>query len=242
MTPNNKIARTAGALYLTFGVMFAFSFFVQAKPLVSGDSTAAAVATAKNILASQFLFRLGFVSEVVAVMFFVLAAWALYVLLKPVNKNLALLFVLVNLAGVAIECSSTAAHFAALMLLSDAEYLKAFRPDQLQAMATFFLNYDGIGQLIAALFYGVWLFPLGYLIYKSGFLPKALGALLILDGFCVPTFFFMGFLFPGHDKLLYPLYPVMFIAEFGLALWLLIKGVNDRRPSLVESGLSTKVA
>jgi hypothetical protein len=109
---------------------------------------------------------------------------------KPVNKNLALPFMLLNLGGVAIECISTASHFAPLTLLSNVDYLKAFRPDQRQAMAMFFINFEGIGRLIAALFYGIWLFPLGYLVFKSGFLPKVLGLLLIIDGFCVPTFFF----------------------------------------------------
>ena len=233
MSSNKKTARMAGFLYLIFIVTFAFSQFAQSKPIVSGDSAGAAVATATNIMASQWLFRIGFISEVIAAVFFLLAAWALYALLEPVDRNLSLLFVLLNLGGVIIECMSTVSHFAALQLLSDADYLKVLHADQRQALAMFFLNLDGTGQLIAAVFYGVWLFPLGYLVFKSGFLPRILGVLLILDGFCVPTFFFQGFLFPGYEKLLYPLYPVMFIAEFSLALWLLIKGVSDQKPALV---------
>jgi hypothetical protein len=104
--------------------------------------------------------------------------------------------------------------------------LNAFKADQLQAQAMLFLNLSGSGNVITGLFYGVWLFPLGYLVVKSGFLPRILGILLILDGFCLLIGFFQLCLFPGHENLIYPLYPVMFIAEFGLALWLLIKSVK----------------
>jgi Domain of unknown function (DUF4386) len=216
------VARMAGFLYLVYIVTFAFSSFVQNKPIAGED----AAVTARNIMASVWLFRIGFMSEVVAALFFLLAAWALYVLLKPVSKNLALLFLLVNLAGVAIESILTLLHFAALPLLSGADYLKVFKADQLQALAMLFLNLSGTGNMVTTLFYGVWLFPLGYLVVKSGFLPRILGILLVLDGLCLLISFFQLCLFPGHEKLTYPLYPVMFIAEFGLALWLLIKGVK----------------
>jgi len=217
-----KVARIAGLLYLIYIVTFAFSSFVQSKPIAGGD----AAATARNIMASERLFRIGFMSEVIAALFFLLTAWALYVLLKPVGKNLALLFLLLNLAGVAIECVLTLFHFAALPLLSGAEYLKVFRADQLQAQAMLFLNLSGAGNMITTLLYGAWLFPLGYLVVKSEFLPRILGILLILDGLCLLICFFQLCLFPGHEKMTYPLYPVMFIAEFGFALWLLIKGVK----------------
>jgi hypothetical protein len=176
-------------------------------------------------MAHLWLFRIGLTSELVAALFFLLAAWALYVLLKPVDKDIALLFVLLNLVGVAIECTSTLIHFAPMLLLSDAGYLKVLRPDQLQGLAMFFLNFNG--GMISILFYGMWLFPLGYLVFKSGFLPRILGILLILDGSSCLISFFQLCLFPGYEKLTYPLMPVMFIAEFGLALWLLIKGVKE---------------
>ncbi len=155
-----------------------------------------------------------------------MAAWALYVLLKPVNKNLSLLFLLFLAAGVAMECINLANHFAALLLLSNADYLKAFKVNQIQTLAMIFIRISGAGGSITALFYGVWLFPLGYLVLKSGFLPRFLGILLICDGCAVLLCFFQIFLFPGYEKIMYPLYPVMFIAEFGLSLWLIIKGVK----------------
>jgi hypothetical protein len=93
----------------------------------------------------------------------------------------------------------------------------------------FFINLGGSGNMILTLFYGVWLFPLGYLVYKSGFLPRFLGVLLLLDGLSMLICFIQLGLFPGHGKLMYPLYPIMFIAEFGLALWLIIKGVKEQK-------------
>jgi len=221
--PQRTVARVAGFLYLTYIVTFASSSIIQGKPIVSGD----AAATARNIMASERLFRIGFTSELVAALLFLLTAWALYLLLKPVNESLALLFVLLNIVGVAIECVSTLPRFAALLLVSRADYLKALNPDQLQGLAMFFLKFGGSGDTVSVLFYGAWLFPLGYLVVKSRFLPRILGILLIIDGVCLLICFFQLWLFPGHQRLTYPLYPVMFIAECGLALWLLLKGVKN---------------
>jgi hypothetical protein len=154
------------------------------------------------------------------------------VLLNPVGKNLALLFLLLNLVGVAIESVQTLIHYAALLLLSGDHNLKVFNTDQLQALAFLFLNLARSANMVTALFYGLWLFALGYLVVKSRFLPRVFGILLILDGFCMLAAFLQLCLFPGHEKLLYPVYPVMFVAEFGLALRLLSKGVRVRVPML----------
>ena len=153
-----KTARMAGFLYLIFIVTFASSTFVQSNPVVSGD----AAATARNILAHAWLFRIGFIGELVSAVFFLLAAWALYVLLKPVNKNLALLFVFFLLGGVVIECVHSLNHFASQLLLSDADYLKVFRSDQLQALSMFFLNLgykgaDDRGAILRNLALSAWL-------------------------------------------------------------------------------------
>jgi len=220
-----KLARLAGFLYLSFIILFAAATFIQHKPFVWDDPAA----MARNIADSELMIRIGFMSTTVADLFFLSTAWALYVLLKPVGKNLALLFVLFNLAGVAVECVYTLIHFEALLLLGRSDYLHAFKPDQLQALSMFFLRLGGSGDMVTTLFFGVWLFPLGYLVFKSGFLPRFLGVLLLLDGLSLMICFIQLCLFPGHEKLMYPLYPIMFIAEFGLAMWLIIKGVKEQR-------------
>ena len=218
-----KTARMAGLFYLIFILTTVLATYIRSQFIVSGD----AATTANNILASQGLFRVGFVTELVSAVFFLLAAWSLYVLLKPVNKNLALLFLLLNLGGVAVECINVLNLYAALQFLSGANYLTAFQTGQLQAMAMSYLNLYTNGFLIAQIFFSAWLLPLGYLVYKSRFLPKFLGLLLILDFFGNMSWFLQGFLLPNYGILAYPGNVISFIAEISLTLWLLIMAVKE---------------
>jgi hypothetical protein len=220
-----KTARMAGLFYLIFILTTVLATYVRSQFIVSGD----AVTTANNIVASQGLFRVGFVTELISAVFFLLAAWALYVLLKPVNKNLALLFLLLNLGGVAVECINALNLYAALQFLSGANYLTAFQTGQLQAMAMSYLNLYTNGFLIAQIFFSAWLLPLGYLVYKSRFLPKLLGLLLILDFFGNMSWFLQGLLLPDYGILAYPGNVISFIAEISLTLWLLIMGAKEQK-------------
>jgi len=187
-----------------------------------------AIATANNIQASEFLFRIGFVSDVLAGVLFLLAAWALYVLLKPIDQNIALLFLLLNLGGVAVQCLNMLNLFSAVLLLGGAGYLNVFQIDQLQALGMLFLNLYKNGFMIAQFFYGAWLFPLGYLVFKSGFLPKLLGIVLMIECFGWLLYPFQFFLFPSFTVITYFSFAIGFIGEFSLTLWLLIKGVKEQ--------------
>ena len=220
-----KTARMAGLFYLIFILTTVLATYVRSRFIVSGD----AAATANNIMSSQGLFRVGFVTELVSAVFFLLAAWALYALLKPVNRNLALLFLLLNLGGVAVECINALNLFAALQFLSGANYLAVFQTGQLQAMAMSSLNFYASGFLIAQIFFSAWLLPLGYLVYKSRFLPRPLGMLLILDFFGNMSWFLQGFLLADYGILAYPGNVISFIAEISLMLWLLIMGVKEQK-------------
>jgi hypothetical protein len=231
MNTNKKIARMAGLFYLIFILLsILVKFLGRSTMIILGD----AAATAQNITASEGLFRLSFMSDLLSAMFFLLAAWALYILLKPVNKNLALLFLLLNLGGVAVQSLNLLNQFAAVLLLGGGDYLGAFQTGQVQAMALLFLNLHENGFMIAQIFYSAWLFPLGYLIYKSGFLPKFLGILVLADFVCWLAYFFQYFLFPNFTVITYLSFPVGFLAEFGLALWLLIMGATDQKSASVE--------
>jgi len=232
MNPNKKTARIAGLLYLLHFVAF-FLADNGVHPTAVGSLDAAA--TARSIVASEPLFRAGFVSFLLTAVFFLLSAWALYVLLKPVNKDLASLFVLLNLGGVAIWCVSQLSELAALMLLSGADYLMAFRPDQLQALAVLSLNLYQNGFMIAQIVLNLWLFPLGYVVFKSGFLPRVLGILLIIDGLAMLVWFFQFFFFPGYTVVSSVGLAVSFVAEGAFCLWLLIKGVKAQEPAAVEA-------
>lgn len=220
-----KIARIAGSFYLIYILTTILASTVRSQLIVFGD----AAATANNIVGSELLFRFGFVTQIVSAAFFLLAAWALFVLLRPVNKNLALLFLLLNLSGVAVECINMLNLFAALQFLSGATYLNVFQPSQLQAMAMLFLNSYSNGFIIAQIFYSTWLLPLGYLAFKSGYLPRPLGILLMIDFAGVLFWFLQFFLLPGYGVLSFPSYLVGFIAEVSLTLWLLIMGVKEQK-------------
>lgn len=232
MNSSKKTARMAGFLYLAHFVTF---FFADNGVHSTAIGSVDVAATAHSIMASEWLFRIGFMSFLLTAVFFLLSAWALYVLLKPVNNDLALLFVLLNLGGVAVWCINQLSEFAALLLLSGADYLKVFQADQLQALAMLFLNLFQNGFMIAQILLNLWLFPLGYLVSKSGFLPRILGILLIIDGFAMLIWFVQFFFFPGYEVISTLCLAVGFIAEGSLCLWLLIKGVKDQKPALVEA-------
>jgi hypothetical protein len=149
---------------------------------------------------------------------------------------LALLFLLLNLCGVVMQCFSMILLYAALPLVNGGGYLAAFTTDQLNALAMFFLGLYKAGFTSAQLFYGAWTLPLGYLVFKSGFLPKALGVLLMLDCLAILVWFFQFAFLPSYAAISYPCYAVSFIAEVGLALWLLIMGAKEQKPASIEVG------
>jgi len=223
----NKSARIAGFLYLIYMVTHIISDVWRGSFIVPGD----AATTVSNIMAHEGVFTLTAVGDLLAAVLFFLAAWALYVLLKPVNKNLALLFLLLNLGGVAVQCSGDFFLFASQLLMNGPDTLNVFQADQLQSLAMFFLDLREKGFTVAQLFYGAWLFPLGYLVFKSGFLPKFLGIVLMVHCFTWVSTFFQSFLFPGFTAITYVSWPLGFIAEFGLTLWLLVMGAKERKPA-----------
>lgn len=230
MITSNKDARRAGLLYLAFVITCIFAGVVRAKLIVLGDASI----TADLLRNSMWLLRISFIDDVVSAVLFLLAAWALYVLLKPVNKNLALLFLLLNAAGVAVQCLSLLCLFAPMLINGSADIQNAFNPDQRNALNLLFLNLHKSGFVIAQIFYGTWLLPLGYLVYKSGFLPKWLGILLMADCAGVLIWFFQFFLLPSVELLSYPGFAIGFIAEFALSLWLLFKGVKEPIPAIAQ--------
>jgi hypothetical protein len=209
------VARVAGFLYLLVVPLGIFgSMYVPSKLIVSGD----AATTASNIMAAESLFRLGIVSNLLAPLVMLSVVLVLYRLLKPVNKNMAWLMVIFVVLGVSISMLNQLTKFAALQLLSGADYLKVFTTEQLQALALLALRLPGN---IATIFWGLWLFPLGYLVFKSGFLPRILGLVLMIScfGYLIQTFAaFLGY------RLNIGLYAAF--GEILFILWLLIKGIN----------------
>jgi hypothetical protein len=219
----SKVARIAGLFYL----IYILTSIISDKLGHLGFGDAAEIVN--TIMAHETQFRIGFVISLYSVVFFLLAAWALFVLLDQVNKNLALLFLLLNLSGFAIWCISLLNVFAGVLLLSGANYLTVFPANQLQSLAMLFANLYKNGTIIAQVPYGLWVLPLGYLVFKSGFLPKALGILLMVDFVAILIWFLQFFLLPDYPIISYPCWAISFLAEFGLTMWLLIMGVKDQK-------------
>jgi hypothetical protein len=212
--------RLAGFLYLFANLLAPFTLlYLPARFLVRGDPAA----TAAKILASEGLFRFGIVGNLFTFAGNILLALALYQLLKVADKNMAALMVIFSLVGIPIAMLNEVTQFAVLRLLSGAEYLSVFTPAQLQALALLLLGVHNQGLNIAQLFWGLWLLPMGYLVYKSGFLPRFLGLLLVIAGCGYLAQSLAAFLWPGLGL------DIILLTSWGelvLLLWLLIKGVN----------------
>jgi hypothetical protein len=169
---NKEMARIAGLLYLVVVVMGIISLAYIPSKLIVWDNAAT---TFNNIVNSQFLFRLGIVCGLICYTFFIFLPLALYRLLKPVNKVYAQAMVVLAVISVPISFVNMLNKFAVLSLVSDVSLQKVYANDQLQNQVMFYLNQYDYGNLIVQIFWGLWLFPFGYLVFKSGFLPKILG-------------------------------------------------------------------
>ena len=215
-----KAAIVAGFGLLIMSVFAIFAeFFVRQSLIVLGD----AATTANNIMANELLFRSGICSFIIVIILDVVVAWALYVLLKPVNKSLSLLTAWFRLVYATIFGIALLNLVIVLHLLSGADYLTVFETDQLPAQVTLFLNAFSYGWQIGYVFFGLHLFVLGYLVFKSGYIPRILGVLLIIAGLGYLIDSFGIFLLPNYEA---TISLVTFIGELLLMLWLLLKGAK----------------
>jgi hypothetical protein len=203
------LARITGGLYVLYILVSVLANAVSHIGLGDAQQMYSSITTQPGS------FRLGLAFAFVSAFLFLVVAWGLYVLLQTVNRDLALLFLLLNAVGVAIQCASL------LQLIS------AIQAPEVAATALLAANVYRGGFAVAQLFYGTWLFPLGYLVLRSKFLPRLLGILLILDGFAEMIWFFQALVLPAYPAIKVPGTVVSLLAEVGLALWLLIRGVKD---------------
>ena len=219
--PRTAVARWAGGLYLAYVLANVLASLLGHIGLSDAQTLRAA------ITGDEGLFRLGLVFAIGSALLFVLTAWALYVLLRPVNEPLALLLLVLNATGVAVQCASYLPLFAVLAQ-SDAAGLTGAQTDGLSMLSV--TTYQ-TGFVMAQIFFSAWLFPLGWLVLRSGFLPRLLGWLLLLDGVAVLVWFLQALLAPGSPAISYPSWVIGFVAEVGFALWLLVKGVPPEGPT-----------
>jgi hypothetical protein len=219
-----QYARIGGALYLAIIVLGAFAEgFVANKLVVAGD----AATTAANILASPGLWRLSVAGDLIVVLCAVPLLWIEYLLLRPVSKQLVLLAVLFNLVSLAVEAISKLFLLVVMPTLGSADYLKAFDPHQLQILANLALSSHDVAFNIALIFFGFTCIVNGYLIFRSGYLPKFVGILMQIAGLSYLTACFAALFAPAFSDLITPaiLLPPL-IGESSFCLWLLVKGVN----------------
>jgi len=220
----NRIARIAGLLYVLMiplgllGIMYVPTVLVA-----EGD----AVTTIKNILDNMGLFRLSIVTALVVQVTHIFIVLLLYRLLQPVHRNYASLMVIFMLVGIPITMLNELNHFAIVWLLGGAENLNIFPEGQLQDLVPMFFKFHEYGILIASIFWGLWLLPMGYLVFKSGFISRIPGVLLVIAGFGYLTDTFARILSPGYGTtIIASIITAALFGEIVFPIWLLITGVN----------------
>lgn len=231
MHPLKKTARVAGLLYLVVVLTGPFVLlYVPGKLFVPGNATT----TANNILAHQSLFQAYIVVGLVSELFFIGTVLALYRLLKGVGPQLATLMVITILIDAPLAFSSVASQVATLEFVRGADFLSVFNQPQQNAIAMLFINLDKYGVLVSEIFWGLWLLPLGLLVYRSAFLPRILGVWLFINGLAYIVMSATGLLAPQYLKIVSIIATPVLFGEMALMLWLLIVGVRIK-PSAVTA-------
>lgn len=219
--------RFAGLLYVLISIPGVFALiYVPNKLIVHGN----AAATASNIAASETLFRLGIAAQLISQILFMWVALALYDLLKGVNRRHAAVMLTLIVVSIPIALLNELDAIAALILVRGADFLSIFDKPQREALAMLFLNLHSQGLGIAAIFWGVWLFPLGLLVYRSGFLPRFLGVLLMANCFSYVVTTFTSLILPQYASIVGRWMMPLQFGELLFMFWLLIMGA---KPTLV---------
>lgn len=235
MNPRKRQARRAGILYLLLGVTSALEMSIPSVFVVPGDASA----TVARITASDLLYRLYLASGLASQILFVFLVLALYDLLQDVSRKQALLMVALVLVQVPMAFANTLFGFAPLMLAGGADYWSAFSREQLDAMAMGFLNVKSYGTSAVMALWGLWLLPLGVLVFRSGFIPRVLGIFLIIGCFGWLGISATSLLFPAYARMA-DQFTVVAVGEILIILWLVIVGARTRdvMPDHNVSGLS----
>ena len=235
LNSQRKTAREAGFWYLlmlitaTIGMMY-----IPTRIIITGD----AYATANNIMRSEFLFRIGILSNLICQVTFVFLVMALYRLLKEVNVKHARLMVSLVLVAVPIAFLNELTRVTALLIKDNAAYLQVFENSQLDALTMLFLNIHQQGTILAGIFWGLWLLPFGLLVIKSGFIPKILGIFLIIGCFSYLADSSAALLVPEYKEIINNILMLpMAIGEISMIFWLLIKGVKANQAIGLRSNL-----
>src|SRR5947208_12556458 len=225
MSSTKNPGRFAGLLYVLMSIAGFFAMaYVPSKLIVHGNATA----TANNISASETLFRLAIAGELIGQAGFIFVALALYDLLKGVNRRHASLMVTLILVSIPIAFVNELNSIAALVLVRGGNFLSIFEKSQRDALAMLFLNLHHHGFVVAEIFWGLWLFPLALLVYRSRFLPRFLGVWLSLAGFAWVILSLTGILLPQYQDKVNTYSQPAFFGEIAFMLWLAIRGAKPQ--------------
>jgi hypothetical protein len=232
MDPTDKVARIAGAVYLsTLPIALYFWSYIPDKLIVRGNATA----TADNIVAHETWFRLSIVGDLLGHVIFICLGFLLYKLLREVNRTWALAMLGFVLVSAAVGFLNGLNSIAAVILFRGSDFLAVLDKPQRDALAMFFLRLHGQGFFINEIFWGVWLFPFGLLVFRSGFLPRFLGIWLIVACFAWLILSMTALLFPAYYDATSRLVQPVTLGEMAIALWLLIKGAKVQPLSVVAA-------
>jgi Domain of unknown function (DUF4386) len=225
MNPLKKQARVAGLLYLLASIPAPFGLiYVPNKLIVLNDATA----TADHIRTSESLFRLGIASELIGSVLFIFVVVALYRLFRRVNEMQAVTMMVLILISFPISFVSVVHELGALVAVSGANFLSVFDKSQLDALAYFFIRLHSRGVLVAEIFWGLWLFPFAMLVIRSGFIPRALGFLLIVAAFGYLGSSFTFLLVPAYGPAIDAIASKLMLCELPIIFWLLIWGTKGQ--------------
>jgi hypothetical protein len=225
MNPIKKQARVAGLLYLLLGITAPIGLvYVPSRLIVTGDATA----TADHLRASESLLRIGIGSELFHQTIGIFLVLALYRLFKAVDQKYAVMMVILSLVPVPIVFLNVLNEIAALVLVSGANFLSVFEKYQLDALAYLFLRLHNQGIIVAAIFWGLWLFPFGILVIRSGFIPRVLGILLFIAGLAYLASSSASLLLPRYAPIVNQFALLLEAAEVPIIFWLLIWGAKTK--------------
>lgn len=228
-TSPRRLARIAGVLYLLVGIFGGFAEgFVEPKMYAAGH----AATTAGNLVANSGLIRMGIVADLFQATLFVFLGMTLYLLLKHVHKSAASALVVIVAIATSIMCLNAVFEFEGLRVATDGSYAAALGTQGSNALALLLLDTQHYGLLIAQIFFGLWLVPLGYLAYKSGMFPRALGVLLIAGAVCYLVDLLTAFLVPDFAQKIHQFVVIpSAIAEISMVGYLLVVGVKAPKPN-----------
>ena len=232
MHPTDKAARIAGAVYLSMVFTAPFTLlYIPNKLIVRGDATA----TANNILAHQTMFRLAILGDLITAVIFICLGIALYRLLSGVNKTWAMLLLAFVVVSAAVGFLDTLNNIAALIVFRGADFLTVFDKAQQNALGYLFIRLHTQGIFINELFWGLWLFPFGLLVFRSGFLPRFIGIWLMINCFGYVTLCVIALFAPEYYNAAFRWAQPILFGELALMLWLLIKGAKMPPASIATS-------